>query len=160
MLTDSERIKLLAVARGAFVTLHLRGELRGCIGYVEAEEALIEVVARAAVKAATQDPRFSPVGIEELEELEIEISAMTPVTPVTDPEKIRVGVHGLIVELGRKRGLLLPQVPEEYGWTREEFLGHTAEKAGLPMEAWRDPLAKLFWFEAEVFDRNGVHHAP
>lgn len=148
----------LAEPRGAFVTLHLQGELRGCIGYVEATDALMEVVARAAVKAATQDPRFAPVTADEAEGVEIEISVMTPVTPVTDPAAIRVGVHGLIIELGAQRGLLLPQVPVEYGWTREEFLSHTARKAGLPASAWRDPRAKLFWFEAEVFDEHGVHH--
>ena len=185
MLTDSERVQLLSVARaavgaaarkekklalpaargalaehrGAFVTLHMEGELRGCIGYVEAAEPLVEVVARAAAKAAREDPRFDPVSAAEVDRLEIEISVMSPVTPVPDTAEIRLGVHGLIIELGGNRGLLLPQVPMEYGWTREEFLSHTARKAGLPASAWRDPLAKLFWFEAEVFDEHGVHHA-
>jgi uncharacterized protein len=185
MLTDSERAQLLSVARaavgaaarrekkihlpaargalgqprGAFVTLRIGGELRGCIGYVEATDPLLEVVARAATKAAREDPRFEPVSAAEVEHLEIEISAMSRVTPLPDPADIRLGVHGLIIELGGNRGLLLPQVPLEYGWTREEFLSHTARKAGLPASAWRDPLAKLFWFEAEVFDEHGVHDA-
>jgi AmmeMemoRadiSam system protein A len=182
MLTYSERSALLAVARaaingaargdravklppswgqlaeprGAFVTLHQRGELRGCIGFIEASEPLIEVVARVAIKAAREDPRFTPVTAEEAETLEVEISVMSPLTPVKDPEEIRVGVHGLILELGAHRGLLLPQVPVEYGWTREQFLDQTARKAGLPPSAWRDPRAKLLRFEAEVFGEQSV----
>ena len=135
---------------GAFVTLHRGRELRGCIGRVEADEPLEGVIARCAVAAATADPRFPPVGAAELAELSIELSLVGPLEPVTDLSSIEVGRHGLVVEMGYRRGLLLPQVATEWAWDRDAFLAHTCEKAGLARDAWRHG-AKVWRFEAEVF---------
>ena len=135
---------------GAFVTLKTRGQLRGCIGHIEPILPLIETVAQMAQSAALHDPRFPPVAADEEAQIHIEISAMSPIEPVEDLGAIEVGRHGLIVEQGGFRGLLLPQVASELGWSREEFLRHTCIKAGLPSDAYQDD-AKVFWFEAEVF---------
>ena len=137
---------------GAFVTLRRRedGDLRGCIGYIEALYPLVETVQRAAVSAATEDHRFDPVGPEELDDLIIDISVLEPAAPIR-PEEVRVGTHGLIVQRGRRRGLLLPQVPVEQGWDVTTFLDHTCLKAGLAPGAWRDPETRLLGFAATVF---------
>lgn len=138
--------------RGAFVTLKTReGDLRGCIGTILPVGPLDETVARMAVAAAVEDPRFPAVRASELPGLLFEISALTLPQPVPDPARIEVGRHGLIVTRGSRKGLLLPQVAPEWGWDREEFLKHTCLKAGLPEEAWRDPQTRLEWFEAEVW---------
>ncbi len=133
----------------AFVTLRRGDQLRGCIGHLEADRPLADVVARAAVAAATEDPRFPPVTAAELDDLAVEISVLGPMQLVTDPMTIEVGRHGLVVHSGAKRGLLLPQVASEWGWDRETFLDQLCMKAGLPRGAWR--TAKIFTFEAEVF---------
>jgi uncharacterized protein len=133
----------------AFVTLRHGDELRGCIGHLEADRPLADVVARAAVAAATEDPRFPPVTAAELDELAVEISVLGPMQLVSDPMTIEVGRHGLVVHAGARRGLLLPQVASEWGWDRETFLEQLCVKAGLPRGAWR--TAELFIFEAEVF---------
>jgi AmmeMemoRadiSam system protein A len=178
MLNDQQRTKLLQVARqsvmavccgdiapdlttddpaltaiqGAFVTLHEPGgDLRGCIGHIEGHLPLIETVAQMAVAAATQDPRFPRVRCEEVPGLHLEISAMSPIREVTNIEEIEVGRHGLIMSRGYQRGLLLPQVPTEWGWDRDEFLRHTCQKASLPADAWKDKGTKIECFEAEVF---------
>jgi AmmeMemoRadiSam system protein A len=138
--------------RGAFVTLTDRnGELRGCIGHVLPHLPLDETVVSMAVAAALEDSRFDPVRAGEVPSLHIEISALTVPEPATSPEAVEVGRHGLIVSRGWAKGLLLPQVPSEWGWDREEFLRHTCMKAGLPPDAWRDPSTKIEWFEAEVW---------
>lgn len=137
--------------RGAFVTLKREGQLRGCLGYVEGIMPLIEAVAENAAAAALRDPRFPPVRPEELEKITIEVSALTPLVPVEDTDDIEVGAHGLMVCLGPNRGLLLPQVPEELGWEREEFLAQTCRKAGLPPGSWKDPATDIYSFQAEVF---------
>ena len=139
----------LAVPGAAFVTLTKRGRLRGCIGYTEAVAPLSRVVQECAVAAATEDPRFPPVSPEELPELHVEISVLTPLFPIR-PEEVEVGRHGLMVTQGRMRGLLLPQVPAEQGWDREMFLEQVCGKAGLPPSAWRHG-ATLQGFTAEVF---------
>jgi len=136
--------------RGAFVTLKHDGALRGCIGFVQPLYPLHETVARAAAAAATQDPRFLPVQLAEVPGLSLEISVLTPPQPVEHPDHIEVGRHGLVVRMGSRSGLLLPQVPSEYGWDRDEFLAHTCLKAGLPTDAWRSG-AEILCFEAEVF---------
>ena len=136
--------------RGAFVTLTKRGDLRGCIGYMEPILPLGQAVIRTAIFAATEDPRFSPVTASELKDLRIEISVLTPVRPITDPHLVKVGTHGIIVEQGGFRGVLLPQVPVENGWDRETFLDQGCVKAGLPPDAWRRG-AKISVFEAIVF---------
>jgi AmmeMemoRadiSam system protein A len=135
---------------GAFVTLHRRGDLRGCIGHTEPNEPLGEVVARCAVAACSRDPRFPPVTESELGEIELELSLLGPLEPITRLEDIEIGTHGLVVEQGWHRGLLLPQVATEWKWDRETFLAHTCQKAGLPMDAWKKG-AKLWRFSAEVF---------
>jgi AmmeMemoRadiSam system protein A len=144
----------LARACPAFVTLRRGAELRGCIGHLECDRPLADVVARAAIAAALEDPRFPPVTAAELEVLSIEISVLGPMQPVTDPSTIEVGRHGLVVHAGSRRGLLLPQVASEWGWDRETFLEQLCLKAGLSRGAWR--TAQLFTFEAEVFGDSSV----
>jgi uncharacterized protein len=144
----------LSRSGAAFVTLRRGDQLRGCIGHVEADRPLVDVIVRAAVAAALEDPRFPPVTAAELDEISIEISVLGPMRPVTDPLTIEVGRHGLVVQSGTKRGLLLPQVPTEWGWDRETFLGQLCLKAGLPRGAWRTG-AEILCFEADVFgERN------
>jgi AmmeMemoRadiSam system protein A len=139
----------LAEKRGAFTTLHLHGQLRGCVGYVFAVRPLSHTIAETAVAAALHDTRFLPVTPEEAREIDIEISVLSPLKPI-DPEDVEVGKHGLVVTLSGRRGLLLPQVPQEYGWDRETFLSETCRKAGLPADAWEHG-ATLEAFTAEVF---------
>jgi AmmeMemoRadiSam system protein A len=138
---------------GAFVTLRSRGELRGCIGHVAADRPLAEVVARMAVSAATQDPRFPPIPPDELPELEVEISVLSEAIPLEsrDPQEIRSGQDGVIVRRGWRQGVLLPQVAADYGWVGEEFLAAACRKAGLPPEAWRAPDCQLLVFQTDVF---------
>jgi AmmeMemoRadiSam system protein A len=136
---------------GAFVTLHLHGELRGCIGYIEARFPLYETVGEAAVKAALEDPRFLPLTDEEFKDAEIEISVLSPLTKVSSVEEIEVGKHGLVIDAGYTRGLLLPQVATEYGWNREQFLSQTCRKAGLPAEAWKKKGITILCFTSDVF---------
>lgn len=140
--------------RGAFVTLR-RGDggLRGCIGRVETDRSILETVAEVAVAAATTDPRFRPVTVEELPELRLEISALSPPAPV-HPDRVEVGLHGLIVRHGGRSGLLLPQVATEYGWDRESFLDWVCRKAGLPRSTWREEGCELLCFTAEVFSEE------
>jgi len=134
----------------AFVTIRKRSQLRGCIGRTQAKDPLIKTVAEMARAAAREDPRFQPVQMIEPPDIEIEISILGPPQPVRDVSEIEVGTHGLIVEQGSQRGLLLPQVSVEWGWTREEFLDHACVKAGLAPGAWRRG-AKVYAFTAEVF---------
>lgn len=134
----------------AFVTLRRGGELRGCIGVVEAREPLIVVVAAMARAAATEDYRFRPVHLTEVNQLTIEVSVLTPPERVEDARSIRIGTDGLIIEEGGRRGLLLPQVPVEWGWTREQYLDQVCLKAGLPKGWWRKG-GELYRFQAEVF---------
>jgi len=135
---------------GAFVSLHVHGDLRGCIGYPPADRPLGEVIARCAVSAASEDPRFPSLTLEELALAHIEISVLGPIEPVRDIGEIVVGRHGLIVSQGFSKGLLLPQVATERGWDRETFLGYTCLKAGLKRDAWRSG-AQIEKFEALVF---------
>ena len=135
--------------RGAFVTLTVGGELRGCIGYPLPVKPLDETIIEMALAAATQDTRFEPLRSNELIKLKIEISVLGLPEPVSDPAKVRVGDHGIIVSKGFYKGLLLPQVPVEYGWDRETFLSHGCLKAGLPPDEWKKG-AKLEVFTAQV----------
>ena len=141
--------KHLAEARGAFTTLHLNGHLRGCIGYVFPAEPLYTTVAETARAAAFEDPRFEPVNQFEAPELLIEISVLSLLQSIR-PEEVVVGKHGLLITAGQRRGLLLPQVPIEWGWDRETFLSQTCLKAGLSPNAWQHGAA-LQAFTAEVF---------
>ena len=139
-------------ASGAFVTLKRGGHLRGCIGTLECRRPLPEEIARVAVSAALEDPRFPPLRAAELDGLDVEVSILGPLEPIDphDPAAIEVGRHGLVAEQGYRRGLLLPQVATEWGWDREEFLSQTCVKAGLPPDAWRHG-AKVYRFAGEVF---------
>ena len=135
---------------GVFVTLHVQGKLRGCIGVIEADEPLRASTAHCAASAALHDPRFSPVRAEELSDLEIEISLLSPPAPI-HPDEIEIGRHGLIIAKDRHRGLLLPQVAVEHSLNREEFLAETCRKAGLPRDAWKFGPLQIWGFTCEVF---------
>ena len=137
--------------RGAFVSLKKRGHLRGCIGLIEAKKPLARTVEEMAVAAAFQDPRFEPVRREELKDLKLEISVLTPLRRIADVGEIEVGIHGLYIRKGIRAGLLLPQVATEYGWDRDTFLRETCCKAGLAPDAWRDPETEIYRFSADVF---------
>ena len=139
----------LTPPRAVFVSLHKSGLLRGCIGQVVAHLPLHRAVAEAAYSAAREDPRFAPVSPEELPEITVEISVLSPFHPIR-PEEIQVGVHGLMLSRGRLRGLLLPQVATHYDWKAPRFLEETCRKAGLPPDAWRHG-ATIEAFTAEVF---------
>jgi AmmeMemoRadiSam system protein A len=177
MLTDDQKAALLRVAResmtaqvlgrpaaaldvplelpdasGVFVTIKRRGELRGCLGTLQCRAGLAEEVARCARDSASEDPRFPRVARAELPDLSVEVSVLGPLEQI-DPrteDAIVVGRHGLVIEDGLKRGLLLPQVPVEWGWNADQFLRQTCNKAGLPYDCWIDG-ARVFRFEAEVF---------
>jgi AmmeMemoRadiSam system protein A len=143
---------------GAFVSLHKQGDLRGCIGHLISDHPLYETVKAMAVAAASQDYRFKPLRAEELGEVDIEISVLSPFREVRDIHEIHVGKHGLMITQGRNRGLLLPQVAIEYGWTREEFLSHTCLKAGLPPDAWMNESVRIELFSAQVFGEKDTNH--
>jgi len=151
---DDEKMWRLS---GVFVTLKEQGQLRGCIGYVLPRRPLFIATQWAALAAAFNDPRFPPLSEEELDKIHIEISVLSPPWPLDDPEKVEVGKHGLIIMKGEHSGLLLPQVPVEEGWDREEFLRGVCRKAGLPEDAWKDKDAKLFAFTANVFGEQPGH---
>jgi AmmeMemoRadiSam system protein A len=138
----------------AFVTLTEGGQLRGCIGHVEARLPLWRCVRDMAAAAATQDTRFNPVDPKELSQLDYEISVLFPMEIVENLDDIVVGRDGLMMEKGYYRGLLLPQVAVEWGWDREQFLSQTARKAGLPADAWRDSLVTIYKFQGIVFSEK------
>lgn len=176
MLTEEQRRQLLRVAResierhlhgeddldvaafdysdasGVFVTIKKGGELRGCLGVLEMRAGLADEVARCARDSATADPRFLPMTADELPSASIDISVLGPLEKIDpgDETAIVIGRHGLVVEHGHRRGLLLPQVAVEWGWTVEQFLAQTCRKAGLAPDAWRKG-ATVFRFDAEVF---------
>jgi AmmeMemoRadiSam system protein A len=177
MLTDDQKAALLRVAReamtarvlgqpsatvdmplqlpdasGVFVTIKRRGELRGCLGTLRCRAGLAEEVRRCAGDSASEDPRFPRVARAELPDLSVEVSVLGPLEQIDprEPDAIVVGRHGLVVEAGARRGLLLPQVPVEWGWNAEQFLRQTCNKAGLSDECWTDD-ARVYRFEAEVF---------
>lgn len=149
---------VVAWRAGAFVTLHNHGQLRGCIGHISADEPVGRVVARCAVAAATEDPRFPAITEAEIRDLDIEISVLGPLEPIAGLSDVEIGRHGLVVEQGWHRGLLLPQVAIEWKWDAETFLAQTCHKAGLPRDAWKHG-ATLFRFDAEVFgESSGSSH--
>jgi len=136
------------VPAGAFVTLHLRGALRGCIGQVETRGAVGDVVCAMAASAAVDDPRFPPVSPEELDELEIEVAVLSPPRE-TAAAAIVPGRHGVIVRRGARQAVFLPQVAPEQGWDREQLLAMLCRKAGLPPDAWREETTVLSVFETQ-----------
>jgi hypothetical protein len=142
---------------GCFVTLHLHGELRGCVGTFREDTALYRNVREMACAAAFADSRFPPLSQGELAEVRLEISVLGPRRPIEEAREIEIGRHGLWIELRRERGVLLPQVAVEHGFGVEEFLAATCRKARLPAGAWRDPSARVCVFEAEVFGEPTLH---
>lgn len=142
---------------GVFVTLTKHNELRGCIGHPTPTMPLIDALIDSAVSSATRDPRFPPVELDELSEVEVEVSVLSKPelikvkNPREYPSSITIGKDGLIVESGWHAGLLLPQVPVEWGWDSEEFLSHACVKAGMPPDAWLDKDVKISKFSAQVF---------
>ena len=144
---------------GAFVTLRHRGRLRGCIGQLAANISLAQVVAHCAKSAALEDPRFGAVQPEELAEIEIELSVLSPPENVT-VEQIEIGKHGLLVSRGWERGVLLPQVAAQFHWSARRFLEETCAKAGFEREAWQDPATQVQAFTAEVFSESDFRSAP
>lgn len=141
---------------GVFVTLEIKGELRGCIGYVKGYKPLQEAVAELAVSAAFNDPRFPPLSPKEFAEIEIEISVLTPLERVNEISEIEIGRDGLLIKRGYNEGLLLPQVATEYGWDVESFLNHTCRKANLPMKAWTEDTTEIYRFSALIFKESAV----
>jgi AmmeMemoRadiSam system protein A len=146
---------VFAERRGVFVTLRRQHRLQGCIGVIEADEPLGQALVRCATSAALEDPRFAPLRPEELGEIEIEISLLSP-PALINPAHIEIGRHGLLVSRGALRGLLLPQVAVEHNLTREEFLDEVCRKAQLPRQSWRDPQTQLLGFTCEVFTDGGI----
>lgn len=142
---------------GVFVTLHENGELRGCIGYPEPVKPLLNALIEVAIGAATGDPRFAPLNSHELGKIQVEVSVLTPpeMVVVEKPseylEKIQIGRDGLILERGIFRGLLLPQVPLEWGWDKEEFLANTCLKAGMSPDCWLQEGVKVYSFQSQIF---------
>ena len=143
--------KTLKEKRGAFVTLHKRGNLRGCIGYIRAQRPLHETIKEMALASAFQDNRFNPVKKGELKDIHIEISVLTPLKKIDSIEEIEVGKHGIYIIKGYHSGILLPQVATEYGWDRNTFLEHTCTKAGLPTDAWKKKDIEIYIYSADIF---------
>ena len=141
----------LTEPRGAFVTLHQKGKLRGCIGYIHAQQPLIKTVAEMAMAAAFNDPRFPPVSADDLSLMDLEISVLTPLRQISTAEEIQVGKHGIYIKRGGCSGLLLPQVATHWGWDRTTFLEHTCTKAGLAEDAWKDDESEIYVFSADIF---------
>jgi len=144
----------LLAHQGCFVTLKTHGQLRGCIGQFVAEKPLAEMVCEMAVASARRDPRFADSRIKpaDLPKLDIEISVLSPMEKTDDPLSLELGKHGIYITDGRTSGCFLPQVAEETGWTKEEFLGYCcADKAGLPAKAWKNKNVDVYLFTAEVF---------
>lgn len=141
----------LCTPSGAFVTIKIQGELRGCIGFTEPKYSLGETIVHCAVLAAVKDPRFPPMGKEELDPADIEVSVLSEFQQIRSVDEIEVGKHGLFITSGMNRGLLLPQVATEQNWNLDAFLRFTCRKAGLPHDAWKTPGVKVEIFTAEVF---------
>ncbi|MFO0584749.1 MAG: AmmeMemoRadiSam system protein A [Anaeromyxobacter sp.] len=149
----------LAEPRAAFVSVHVGGELRGCIGTFAADRPLAETVARVAVQAASEDPRFRPLAAADLDALVVSVSALGPPRPVPaveDRPALRVGEQGLLVRRGWHRGALLPKVAVEQGWSAKEFLKHACLKAGLHARAWEEAETEVLVFEAEEFSEGAA----
>lgn len=147
----TERLK---EPKGVFVTLNKNGNLRGCIGYIQAVKPLYKSVSEMAVSAALKDPRFPPVSEQEIPDLSIEVSVLTPLRKLEKPEDVKVGRDGIYIKRGISSGLLLPQVATEYGWDRETFLEQTCYKAGLPSKAYKDPDTEIYTFQALIFNEQ------
>jgi AmmeMemoRadiSam system protein A len=146
--------KALQEKRGAFVTLRKNEHLRGCVGCIDARGPLYKIVEEMSVAAAFKDPRFPALKRDELKDVTVEISVLTPLEIVNTIDEIDVGVHGLYIVKGYRSGLLLPQVATEYQWDRTTFLEETCCKAGLPPNAWKEKDTQIYTFSAEVFSEH------
>jgi AmmeMemoRadiSam system protein A len=155
-LPDDEALRQPA---GAFVTLHRFGRLRGCVGQLASKDPLVSVVAYSAMAATLDDPRFAPMTAAELDGVAIEISVLSPLIEIS-LEQIEPGKHGLMVSQGGRRGVLLPQVAEQFGWTALRFLEETCVKAELERDAWKQAGTRVQGFTAEVFSEAGFHTGP
>lgn len=142
--------KVLKEKRGAFVTLKVNDQLRGCIGYLLPRKPLWETISDVAISAATQDFRFKSITLEELPDTKIEISVLSLPKPIKDVKEIEVGKHGIIISKGPCKGLLLPQVPLEWNWDLETYLSHGCLKAGLDEDEWKKGV-NIEIFSAQVF---------
>ena len=142
--------------RGVFVTLNKNGNLRGCIGHIQPREQLVKAVMDNAINSSMNDRRFRPVGTDELAEIEIDISVLSPIKKISGPEKFIPGKHGIIIRMLGSSAVFLPQVATEQGWDREETLSHLCKKARLPAYAWKDDEMEFFIFTAEVFCENKI----
>ncbi|MDO8749089.1 MAG: AmmeMemoRadiSam system protein B [Candidatus Omnitrophota bacterium] len=181
MLNDTQKARLLEIARktiqeyvtsgkkldfseddpqlkainGAFVTIHKQGKLKGCIGNIIGQKPLFETIRDMAIESATGDPRFEPVTKDELKDIEIEISVLSPLKKIDDVAEFQLGTHGLLIKRGWSQGVFLPQVAEETGWNKEEFLSNLcAHKAGLPADSWKDAKTEKYTFSALVFSEK------
>ncbi len=142
----------LKTETGMFVTLHKNGHLRGCIGYIIGKDPLWKAVTELTVSSAVKDTRFRPVQESELEDIDIEISVLTPPEKISDPQTIEMGIHGVIVKKEFNQGVFLPQVATETGWDRETFMNELcSQKAGLPEDAWKKNDVEIFIFTASVY---------
>lgn len=150
----TERDPLLLKEMGAFVTLHKNGELRGCIGNLQGQQPLYLTIRDMAVEAAVGDPRFPPLTLNELKDIEIEISALSPLEKIESVDEIKMGLHGVLLKSGFNSGVFLPQVATETGWSKEDFLSHLCQKARLPASAWKDKSTEIYIFTAEVFSEK------
>lgn len=150
---------ILEEKRGAFVTLKKMNSLRGCIGYIDPIKPLYLTVIENAVNAAFSDFRFPPLNAEEVDHINIEISVLSPIEPLSDIESIVIGRDGLIIKKGFRQGLLLPQVASEYNWDKYEFLSHTCIKAGLPSDEWKNPGTEIRRFSSFVFGESKTEQA-
>lgn len=144
-------VESLNVCSGCFVTIKQNGHLRGCIGNFQSQQPLYREVATMAVAAASQDPRFPPMGEEELDNFSLEITVLSPLEKISDTSEIAVGKHGIYIIKGHNRGVLLPQVAIEYDWNRETFLQQTCVKAGLTEDSWQHPDTDIYIFSGQIF---------
>ncbi len=143
------------VGPGAFVTLTVKNKLRGCIGYIESKMTLLDTVCEAAKQAATNDPRFYPLSEDEFPRINIEISILSPLTPISSYQQIEIGKHGLVLDTEYNRALLLPQVAKENNYNLQQFLSALCEKAGIDTYAWETDFLDIKTFTAIVFSEEG-----
>ncbi len=143
---------------GCFVTIKKNGQLRGCIGNFQSRKPLYQEVAEMAVAAATQDPRFPPLRASEIADIQLEITVLSPLEKISGPEDIVIGEHGIYLEQGFHRGVLLPQVATEQQWDVITFLEQTCNKAGLDRNAWQLPTTEIYRFRGQIIHQNTELH--
>ncbi len=156
---DFEKLPILREKAGAFVTLTISGNLRGCIGYIVSDDELHETVEHAAKQASVNDPRFPSLTEGELDLIDLEISVLSPPFKMNSYEEIVLGKHGLIVNEGLNRGLLLPQVPIEHNLDKDQYLSAVCNKAGLPANSWKEKLLNIEMFTATIFSEKELENA-